>query len=168
MVKRQIKNNIPEIYEDDTLMMMISEIIAEHLTGCAICPAMISENAMNSHNCRREINYAILKKKPFISIMLENVALSPGMMMQLSTEQSLHLYELPEEAFFDKLLHAPLMVSVKKDSENTKLPDNSLEEGAARGSASFSDKWFSVRNNDAAYRGKKAAGENRRAALCIR
>ena len=144
------------------------EIIAEHLTGCAICPAMISEDAMNSHNCRREINYAILKKKPFISIMPENVALSPGMMMQLSTEQSLHLYELPEEAFFDKLLHAPLMVSVKKDSENTKLPDNSLEEGAYPGSASFSDKWFSVRNNDAAYRGKKAAGENRRAALCIR
>ncbi len=63
---------------------------------------------------------------------------------------------------------AKIISGSKRNSENTKLPDNSLEEGAARGSASFSDKWFSVRNNDAAYRGKKAAGENRRAALCIR
>lgn len=135
------------------------EIIAGHLAGCAICLAMISEDALNSHNCRREINYAILKKKPFISIMLESVALSPGMMMQLSTEQSLHMYELPEEAFFDKLLQAPLMVSVKKDSGNTKLPDNGLEEGAYPGSASFSDKWFSVRKNEAVYKEKKAADE---------
>ena len=29
MVKRQIKNNILEIYEDDTLMMMLSETISD-------------------------------------------------------------------------------------------------------------------------------------------
>ena len=134
------------------------EIIAEHLTGCAICLAMISDNAMNSHNCRREINYAILKKKPFISIVLENVALSPGMMMQLSTEQSLRMCELSDEAFYNKLLHAPLMASSKEISdEGKKQSFKSEEEGTAANNDSFSDKWFLNRKKAAEDKGKKVA-----------
>ena len=44
------------------------EIIARHLNGSAICIAFITENSINSHNCRREINFALLKKKYFICI----------------------------------------------------------------------------------------------------
>ena len=49
------------------------EIIAEHLNRCSACIAFVSENSLNSHNCRREINFALLKKKPFISVVTEKV-----------------------------------------------------------------------------------------------
>lgn len=83
------------------------EIIASHLNGCASCIAFISENSLNSHNCRREINFALLKKKLFISVVLEPVQMSLGMEMQLSAFQSIFKYKLDTEfEFFKKLYEA--------------------------------------------------------------
>lgn len=83
------------------------EIIAKHLNDCATCIAFISENSLNSHNCRREINFALLKKKPFISVALEPVEMSLGMEMQLSAFQSIFKYKLETEVeFFKKLYEA--------------------------------------------------------------
>ena len=65
------------------------EIIASHLNGSAACIAFITENAVNSHNCKREINFALLKKKPFISVILEPVQMSMGMEMQLAATQAM-------------------------------------------------------------------------------
>jgi len=65
------------------------EVIANHLNACAACVAFISENSVQSHNCRREINFALMKGKPFLSVFLEEVRLSVGMEMQLSTMQSI-------------------------------------------------------------------------------
>jgi len=64
------------------------EVIAEHLGNCEMCIAFLSENSLLSHNCRKEINFAILKKKNIQVVFLEEVALSPGMEMQLSTIQA--------------------------------------------------------------------------------
>lgn len=69
------------------------EIIAEHLDKCSVCISFITENSIDSHNCRREINFALLKKKPFISAFLEEVQLSVGMEMQLSSTQSVFRYK---------------------------------------------------------------------------
>jgi len=87
------------------------EIIARHLNGCAACIAFISENSLNSHNCRREINFALLKKKPFISVVIEPVVMSLGMEMQLSATQSIFKYTLSTEVeFFKKLYDAKFLV----------------------------------------------------------
>jgi hypothetical protein len=45
-----------------------NEVIANHMSRAKLCLAFISENATASHNCRREINYALLKNKPLLSI----------------------------------------------------------------------------------------------------
>lgn len=125
------------------------EIIANHLNGCSVCIAFISENSLNSHNCRREINFALLKKKFFISVILEPVQMSLGMEMQLSSSQSIFRYTLSNNEFFEKLYGADELnvcrgepdysvhISCEDEySESINPSDNS------RGS--FSDRWFSA------------------------
>lgn len=68
------------------------EVIAQHLGNCGACIAFVSENSLCSHNCRNEINYAVMKQRPLLIVMLDDAKLSPGMEMQLSTMQSVLAY----------------------------------------------------------------------------
>lgn len=68
------------------------EVIAEHLSACTACVAFVSNDSLMSHNCRKEINFALMKNKPLLIVMLDDVQLSPGMEMQLSTVQSVLAY----------------------------------------------------------------------------
>ena len=84
------------------------EAIASHLAKCYICIAFISRNSLDSQNCRREINFALnpQKKLRFLSVMLEDAEMTPGMELQLSTYQSILKYTHPsDEYFYDKLDH---------------------------------------------------------------
>ncbi len=84
------------------------EAIASHLAKCYLCIAFISRNSLNSQNCRREINFALnpQKKLRFLSVMLEEAEMTPGMELQLSTYQSILKYTHPsDEYFYDKLDH---------------------------------------------------------------
>ncbi len=86
------------------------EIIAQHLNDSTVCIAFITENSINSHNCRREINFALLKKKSFISVILKPSQMSLGMEMQLSATQAIYKYTLPDEkTFFKKLYDAQFL-----------------------------------------------------------
>ena len=129
------------------------EIIARHLNGCATCVAFISENSLNSHNCRREINFALLKKKPFISVVIEPVQMSFGMEMQLSATQSIFEYTLSDDnEFFSKLYDAKclsscfgtpdtsIVISKPEDYEDSALGGLFGESNLRR--ETFSDKWF--------------------------
>lgn len=92
------------------------EMIAEHLNKCSACIALITENSINSHNCRKEINYALFKKKPFISVFLEKVTLSVGMEMQLATTQAIFKYTYDSfYQFLEKLYHSNELNSCKGD-----------------------------------------------------
>ncbi|MDO4868831.1 MAG: FHA domain-containing protein [Bacillota bacterium] len=66
------------------------ETIAEHLAGCEVFVAFITENSMTSHNCRSEINFAVQKNKEIITLFLDDVKLSPGMEMVLSNVQGIY------------------------------------------------------------------------------
>lgn len=129
------------------------EIIARHLNECAVCIAFISENSLNSHNCRREISFALLKKKPFISVVIEPVQMSLGMEMQLSATQSIFKYTLADDnEFFSKLYDAKCLVPCfgTPDTSIVISKPEDYEEGALGGLFSesnlrretFSDKWF--------------------------
>ena len=86
------------------------EYIAEHLNGCSVAIAFISQDSIDSPNCRREITYALSKRKPFLGVILEQTKMSPGMELQLSAQQCIirHNYRT-EEAFLEKLLGSEML-----------------------------------------------------------
>ena len=128
------------------------EIIASHLNGSAACIAFITENAVNSHNCKREINFALLKKKPFISVILEPVQMSMGMEMQLAATQAIFKYTLESEKEFYKKLYAARMLESSMGlpdaqievsrPEDYETEEESLFEERREPRDSISDKWF--------------------------
>lgn len=114
------------------------ESIAEHLGRCRVCLAFVSENSLASKNCRREINFAISHDLDFISVILEPVAMSPGMDMQLSTYQSIHKYKYSSEReFFDKLFGVVMLDSCRMAEPTVHLTENVTE--SEGGSASQSE-----------------------------
>lgn len=128
------------------------ETIASHLDKCEICIAFITENSMNSHNCRREINFALLKKKNFISIILEDLQMPLGMEMQLSATQSIFKFKLPSEnEFYDKLHKTKILaeclgkpdesIIVSKASDYDESEKDMFSESELKRDT-FSDKWF--------------------------
>ena len=98
------------------------ESIATHLDRCAIIVSFISKSYLESNNCKREINFALSRKKPLISIFIEPVELPLGMEMQLSISQSIFKYDLPSDNdFFRKLYNADFIT----DCRGTKKWDRS-------------------------------------------
>lgn len=126
------------------------EIIAHHLSACSVCLAFISQNSLNSHNCRREINFALLKKKTFISVIIEPVQMSLGMEMQLSSAQSIFKYKLPTQSeFFEKLYSAQELkscLSCRDDSILVSKYEDYIndENHSDKVRDPFSDKWFTT------------------------
>ena len=47
------------------------EYIATHLDRAEAVISFITENSVNSPNCRREITFALSRNKPFVSVFLE-------------------------------------------------------------------------------------------------
>ena len=87
------------------------EDIAQHLNNCAMVIAFISPNSMASVNCRREINFALSKQKPFLSVVLEPTEMPLGMELQLSTQQSVLRYNYrTEEQFLEKICACPDLI----------------------------------------------------------
>lgn len=70
-----------------------NEVIADHVSRSSLCVSLISENAVASHNCKREINYAILENKPLVPVFIEKTVLSPGLKMQLLSVQHVLAYD---------------------------------------------------------------------------
>ena len=87
-----------------------TEDIAAHLNDCAMVIAFVTPNSMGSINCRREINFALSKEKPFLSVALEPTEMPPGIEMQLSTQQSvIRQNYATAEMFLDKICAFPDM-----------------------------------------------------------
>ena len=88
------------------------EDVARHLNDAAVVIAVISPNSMNSENCRREINFALSKSKPLLSVVLEKTEMPLGMEMQLSSHQSILGYNFSDwQAFADKITGSPILAS---------------------------------------------------------
>lgn len=94
------------------------EIVADHLGRCALFISFISGSYLDSYNCKREIDYAVSKRRPFISVMLEDVKMTPGMEMQLSSVQSLLWYRMKNDEFISRLYQSEMIASCRR------LPDN--------------------------------------------
>ena len=66
------------------------ETIADRLAACDVFVAFITEKSLSSHNCRREINFAVQRGKKIVSLFMDDVVLSPGMEMILSSIQGIY------------------------------------------------------------------------------
>lgn len=90
------------------------ESIASHLERAQLVLAFLSPAYLQSDNCRKEMHYALTKKKPVINVYLEQTELSPGMEMQIGNLFALMKYTYPsEEYFYDKLFSAELRALTK-------------------------------------------------------
>ena len=86
------------------------EYIAQRLVHCTCVLAFMSEAARDSHNCRREINYAIHKGIDPLVVYLEDVVLPPGMEMQLGLFQAIFRSRFADDrSFIDALARARLL-----------------------------------------------------------
>ena len=99
------------------------ESIASHLERAQLVLAFLSPAYLRSDNCRKEMHYALTKKKPVINVYLEQTELSPGMEMQIGNLFALMKYTYPSEAYFyDKLFSAELLDANKFAGEAPELP----------------------------------------------
>ena len=83
------------------------ENIAQHLADANLMIAFVSNAYMRSDNCRKEMHYAVSKKKNLINIFLEETKLTPGMEMQIGNLFALMKYTMSDEVFYEKLWNAP-------------------------------------------------------------
>lgn len=80
------------------------ENIATHIEECGYFIALLSNEYLESSNCKDELNYARELEKPRLLVYLENIKLPGGMRMRLSRLQAIHKYKYDsEDAFSQKL-----------------------------------------------------------------
>lgn len=99
------------------------ENIAQHLNNCALTMAFVSPNSIASDNCRREVTFALSKKKAFLAVILEPTTMSLGMEMQLSAQQCVMKYSYSsEEKFLGKICSCPDLAPCRKPPEKAPEP----------------------------------------------
>lgn len=99
------------------------ENIAQHLNNCALTMAFVSPNSIASDNCRREVTFALSKKKAFLAVILEPTTMSLGMEMQLSAQQCVMKYSYDsEEKFLGKICSCPDLAPCRKPPEKAPEP----------------------------------------------
>lgn len=80
------------------------EYIAEKVVSCKKFVLFVSKAYLESQNCKRELNFAVSRKKDILSVYIEDVVLSPGMEMQLGTYQAVFKNKFTNNnAFFNSL-----------------------------------------------------------------
>lgn len=83
------------------------ENIASHISECAYFIAFISDEYLESSNCKDELNFARDKDKPRLLVYLKNTELPDGMSMRLNRLQAIHKYAYTREHdFYQKVIEA--------------------------------------------------------------
>lgn len=75
-------------------------MIQNYLNRCAFFIVMLSPNAVQRENVRKEIALAIEKNKKILPIFLEQTELTHGLQLQLNTVQSCYYYQMDEETAY--------------------------------------------------------------------
>ena len=134
------------------------ESIASHLERAQLVLAFLSPAYLQSDNCRKEMHYALTKKKPVINVYLEQTELSPGMEMQIGNLFALMKYTYPSEKYFyDKLFSAARRAAAGEKEEREKAARRNPAPGKTRQSAEAG-----AREEKARHRGGDHRGRTRR------
>lgn len=80
------------------------EEISNAITNCSLFVVFISPNAVESHNVRSEIRFAINENKPVIGIYLEETKLKYGLRLSLGSSYAILKYSMPEDEYIEKCI----------------------------------------------------------------
>nr|MBE6545237.1 TIR domain-containing protein [Oscillospiraceae bacterium] len=113
------------------------EYVADHLVRAEVVLIFVSDHALMSQNCIREINYAVSKKKKMLAIHLEeNIAMTPGIEMQLGSLQNMFYRRfIDRSSFVAKLIDAEIVKSCNPDYINNE--EDGIEEEVSDGLSAF-------------------------------
>lgn len=82
------------------------KVIPEAIEGCSFFLLFVSQAVLDSIYVPREINEAVILKKPVLPVFIESTTLSKELGFQLNIYQHLHKHELRQEDYEDKLKEA--------------------------------------------------------------
>ncbi len=86
------------------------EYIEDRLSNAHTVLVFMSPSAVESRNCRNEINFALELKKEMLVVYLEDTTLLKGMRLQLNSTQSMFKKNHnTEESFINALLEAKVL-----------------------------------------------------------
>ena len=81
-------------------------VLANHIQGCTLLVAFLSEAAINSTQVKDEISFAINNGKHILPVFLENTTLTGPLALRLSAKQSIHKFLVPIERYLEDLVQA--------------------------------------------------------------
>lgn len=88
--------------------------IACHIEKSDIFLAFISQNYLESDNCKDELNYARDLSKEKLIVYLEEVSLPSGLQMRIGRTQAIHKYKyVADAAFYEKIVNSQVLESAK-------------------------------------------------------
>lgn len=95
VIIRSLENLGFRIWYDEGLTPAVEwdEDVARHIENCNYLVALISQNYLESDNCKDELKFARDNNKRRLLIYLENVELPSGMKMRMGRAQSLLLWQ---------------------------------------------------------------------------
>ena len=104
------------------------EYIEDHLSRAEVVLAFMSPNAIQSRNCRNEINFALDLQKEILIVYLEETELMKGMRLQLNSTQSLfRKNHITDETFIRELINAQIIQECRDGYEGHKQSERKYE-----------------------------------------
>ena len=115
--------------------------IEDRLNCCEVVLICMSPAAVDSVNCRNEINYASMLKKELFVVYLEETVLAQGMNLQLNSKQSLFRHRHPsDESFLGELVRARILQGCREgapiEPEPIHTPSNTSHTSTPHGNFS--------------------------------
>lgn len=98
------------------------EFIAEKVASCTKFVLFMSNAYLSSQNCKRELNFAVSRKKDILTIYIEDVELSLGMEMQLGTYQAIYKNRFKSDADFCASLCSEICFNDCRDKKVEEKP----------------------------------------------
>ncbi len=105
------------------------ESVATHLANAEVVLLFLSPAALASYNCKKEIHYAIHKRKEILAIHLEETAMTPGLEMQLGDIQAIYKHGKEDGIFYQRLLGASVLSACRASRPSLK-PSPSIQSRA--------------------------------------
>ncbi len=107
--------------------------IALHVLGCEVFIPFFSENYLASDNCRKEMKYAVSKKRRTLGVVLEDVSFegARGIEMYISSVQHIMAQQMDPDEITDAVVNAPLTAPCMKSppAQTDVLPQTAPRQG---------------------------------------
>lgn len=98
------------------------EYIEKHMSDAAAVLAFVTDDFVESPNCRKEITFSLNEHKPLIYVTPETVELRRGLNLQLADQQCIDMSKMPMQRFYQKLAEANVMESCRwKAADGTEI-----------------------------------------------